>query len=130
MISDNDLFQLAIFLGSCAVLLIVLYHILEVNAKDSPGALATAASFAAAAASSSSTSSSGVDIINSVKGAFAELGSSSTGGGSPMVNGEIFTGVEGDEVTGINDGATSRERGGLGRKFKSNTWCHGCHETG
>ncbi|KAN0083739.1 Oligosaccaryltransferase [Elaphomyces granulatus] len=88
MISDNDLFQLAIFLGSCAVLLIVLYHILEVNAKDSPGALATAASFAAAAAaSSSSTSSSGADIINSVKGAFAELGSSSTGGGS-MVGGK------------------------------------------
>ena len=82
MISDNDLFQLAIFLGSCAVLLIVLYHILEVNAKDSPGALATAASFAAAAASSSSTGSAGVDIISSVKGAFAELGSSSTGGGS------------------------------------------------
>ena len=34
MISDNDLFQLALFLGSCAMLLIVLYHFLEVNAKD------------------------------------------------------------------------------------------------
>jgi len=34
MISDEDLFRLAIFLGSCTMLLIVLYHFLEVNAKD------------------------------------------------------------------------------------------------
>ena len=34
MISDNDLYSLSIFLGSCAMLLIVLYHFLEVNAKD------------------------------------------------------------------------------------------------
>lgn len=34
MISDNDLFRLALFLGSCAMLLIILYHVLEVNAKD------------------------------------------------------------------------------------------------
>ncbi|EED16952.1 conserved hypothetical protein [Talaromyces stipitatus ATCC 10500] len=34
MISDDDLFRLAIFLGSVAMLLIVLYHFLEVNAKD------------------------------------------------------------------------------------------------
>ncbi|KLJ13758.1 hypothetical protein EMPG_11320 [Blastomyces silverae] len=34
MISDDQLYQLAIFLGSCAMLLIVLYHYLEVNAKD------------------------------------------------------------------------------------------------
>jgi len=34
MISDDDLYQLAIFLGSCAMLLIVLYHFLEVNSKD------------------------------------------------------------------------------------------------
>lgn len=32
MISDNDLYTLAIFLGSLAMLLIVLYHFLEVNA--------------------------------------------------------------------------------------------------
>ena len=36
MISDDDLYKLAIFLGSLAMLLIVLYHFLEVNAdKDS-----------------------------------------------------------------------------------------------
>ena len=35
MISDNDLYTLSIFLGSCAMLLIVLYHFLEVNAQDS-----------------------------------------------------------------------------------------------
>jgi len=39
MISDNDLYSLAIFLGSAAMLLIILYHYLEVNAtndKESP----------------------------------------------------------------------------------------------
>ena len=34
MISDNDLYTLAIFLGSLAMLLIVLYHFLEINAPD------------------------------------------------------------------------------------------------
>ncbi|KAL4960833.1 dolichyl-diphosphooligosaccharide--protein glycosyltransferase subunit 4 [Aspergillus stella-maris] len=34
MITDNDLHKLAVFLGSCAMMLIVLYHFLEVNAKD------------------------------------------------------------------------------------------------
>lgn len=34
MISDSSLYTLAIFLGSAAMLLIVLYHFLEVNSKD------------------------------------------------------------------------------------------------
>lgn len=34
MISDNDLYRLALFLGSCAMMMIVLYHFLEVNARD------------------------------------------------------------------------------------------------
>ncbi|KAJ9647949.1 hypothetical protein H2201_001316 [Coniosporium apollinis] len=34
MISDTQLYSLAIFLGSASMLLIVLYHYLEVNAKD------------------------------------------------------------------------------------------------
>ncbi|EMC91577.1 hypothetical protein BAUCODRAFT_38689 [Baudoinia panamericana UAMH 10762] len=34
MISDNSLYTLAVFLGSAAMLLIVLYHFLEINAKD------------------------------------------------------------------------------------------------
>ena len=34
MISDNELYSLAVFLGSLAMLLIVLYHFLEVNAID------------------------------------------------------------------------------------------------
>lgn len=34
MISDNDLYRLAIFLGSCAMMMIVLYHFLEINAQD------------------------------------------------------------------------------------------------
>jgi oligosaccharyl transferase complex subunit OST4 len=35
MISDDDLYRLAIFLGSAAMLLIILYHFLETNAKES-----------------------------------------------------------------------------------------------
>ncbi len=34
MISDNDLYRLAIFLGCSSVLLIVLYHFLDINAKQ------------------------------------------------------------------------------------------------
>jgi oligosaccharyl transferase complex subunit OST4 len=34
MITDNQLYTLAIFLGSSAMLLIVLYHFLEVNSED------------------------------------------------------------------------------------------------
>ena len=40
MISDDDLYSMAIFLGTAAMLLIVLYHFLEINAKDTPGKLA------------------------------------------------------------------------------------------
>jgi oligosaccharyl transferase complex subunit OST4 len=36
MISDDDLYRLAIFLGSAAMLLIILYHFLEVNAMEEP----------------------------------------------------------------------------------------------
>ncbi|KAI2642267.1 Oligosaccaryltransferase-domain-containing protein [Xylaria nigripes] len=34
MISDDDLYRLAIFLGSVAMLLIVLYHFFEINSQD------------------------------------------------------------------------------------------------
>ncbi|TKA38794.1 hypothetical protein B0A54_08758 [Friedmanniomyces endolithicus] len=34
MISDASLYSLAVFLGSAAMLLIVLYHFLEINAKE------------------------------------------------------------------------------------------------
>lgn len=37
MITDGDLYQIAIFLGSASMILIVLYHYLEVNATDSTG---------------------------------------------------------------------------------------------
>ncbi|KAH8792009.1 Oligosaccaryltransferase-domain-containing protein [Hyaloscypha finlandica] len=36
MISDDELYRLAIFLGSAAMLLIILYHFLEVNAMEEP----------------------------------------------------------------------------------------------
>jgi hypothetical protein len=38
MISDDGLYSLAVFLGSLAMLLIVLYHWLEINAQDDKGA--------------------------------------------------------------------------------------------
>ncbi len=38
MITDNQLYSLAVFLGSAAMLMIVLYHFLEVNAQDDDGA--------------------------------------------------------------------------------------------
>ncbi|KAH8731149.1 Oligosaccaryltransferase-domain-containing protein [Phaeosphaeriaceae sp. PMI808] len=34
MITDSQLYSLAIFLGSAAMFLIVLYHFLEVNSED------------------------------------------------------------------------------------------------
>ncbi|KAI1198552.1 hypothetical protein F5X97DRAFT_298838 [Nemania serpens] len=34
MISDDDLYRLAIFLGSIAMILIVLYHFFEVNSQE------------------------------------------------------------------------------------------------
>ncbi|KAI1311811.1 Oligosaccaryltransferase-domain-containing protein [Xylaria venustula] len=43
MISDDDLYRLAIFLGSVAMILIVLYHFFEVNSQEN-GALAHKAS--------------------------------------------------------------------------------------
>ena len=43
MISDDQLYSLAVFLGCMSMLLIVLYHFLEVNAKeDTPAKTATA----------------------------------------------------------------------------------------
>lgn len=41
MISDNDLYRLAIFLGSCAMMMIVLYHFLDVNARDDEETIVT-----------------------------------------------------------------------------------------
>jgi oligosaccharyl transferase complex subunit OST4 len=40
MISDDELYRLAIFLGSAAMLLIILYHFLEVNAIEEPATTA------------------------------------------------------------------------------------------
>ncbi|EXF80473.1 oligosaccaryltransferase [Colletotrichum fioriniae PJ7] len=34
MISDNDLYRLAIFLGSAAMVLIIFYHYVEVNTEE------------------------------------------------------------------------------------------------
>ncbi len=55
MITDDGLNSLAIFLGSLAMLLIVLYHFLEVNAIED-GGKATADDKFGAAAKASTTS--------------------------------------------------------------------------
>ncbi|EHK45516.1 hypothetical protein TRIATDRAFT_39351 [Trichoderma atroviride IMI 206040] len=39
MISDDDLYKLAIFLGSISMILIVVYHFLEVNTETKPVAV-------------------------------------------------------------------------------------------
>jgi hypothetical protein len=44
MISDDDLYRLAIFLGSCAMMMIVLYHFLDVNASEEEAESAKSAS--------------------------------------------------------------------------------------
>jgi oligosaccharyl transferase complex subunit OST4 len=36
MISDDDLYRLAVLLGSSAIVLIVIYHFFEVNATSQP----------------------------------------------------------------------------------------------
>ena len=41
MISDNDLYSLAVFLGSAAVVLIVVYHFVEVNSTKKAETIAS-----------------------------------------------------------------------------------------
>jgi oligosaccharyl transferase complex subunit OST4 len=43
MITDEQLYKLALFLGTAAMLLIVLYHFLEVNSRESKQAEQVAA---------------------------------------------------------------------------------------
>ncbi|KAJ5611326.1 Oligosaccaryltransferase [Penicillium lagena] len=63
MISDDELYRLAIFLGSCAMMMIVLYHFLDVNASDEEvdsaktGESATVASSAASPSAESAGAS-------------------------------------------------------------------------
>lgn len=60
MISDDDLYRLAIFLGSCAMMMIVLYHFLDVNASDeSADSVSDTKSSATPAAAEVSTSGNG-----------------------------------------------------------------------
>ncbi|TPX17054.1 uncharacterized protein E0L32_012288 [Thyridium curvatum] len=49
MISDDDLYRLAIFLGSAAMVLIVIYHFFEINAREEDGAKETSGTKARAA---------------------------------------------------------------------------------
>jgi oligosaccharyl transferase complex subunit OST4 len=59
MISDDDLYRLAIFLGSAAMVLIIVYHFFEVNSPE--GALAKKATNAKPAQQAAAVSkSSGV----------------------------------------------------------------------
>jgi hypothetical protein len=40
MISDDDLYRLAIFLGSASMILIVIYHFFEVNTREDDAVVA------------------------------------------------------------------------------------------
>lgn len=65
MISDTELYSLAIFLGCMAMLLIILYHFLEVNSDETDTASAKGSNTSSKPAAnvinpSSSTTSAGV----------------------------------------------------------------------
>ncbi|KAI4174418.1 MAG: hypothetical protein LQ343_002355 [Gyalolechia ehrenbergii] len=60
MISDNDLYTLAVFLGCLSMLLIILYHFLEVNAIDD-SATATGAAGKVAHKGTQGTATSGTE---------------------------------------------------------------------
>ncbi|KAJ5097903.1 hypothetical protein N7532_004904 [Penicillium argentinense] len=68
MISDGDLYRLAIFLGSCAMMMIVLYHFLDVNASDEE------TTDTLAAKSSKSVESTPVSSLGATGGSAAEPG--------------------------------------------------------
>lgn len=59
MISDDDLYRLAIFLGSCAMMMIVLYHFLDVNASEESADSVSDKSSASPASAEVSTSGNG-----------------------------------------------------------------------
>lgn len=63
MISDGDLYRLAIFLGSCAMMMIVLYHFLDVNARDEKEPADTKAAKPARTTTESTVSSSGTASV-------------------------------------------------------------------
>ena len=88
MISDNDLYQLAIFLGSIAMMLIVLYHFLEANARDDETEKTGSAKGTRSGASNNNGVKSGGDIdaalgdgVPLTAAAAAAGGSSAAGGG-------------------------------------------------
>lgn len=75
MITDNQLYSLAIFLGSAAMLMIVLYHFLEVNSQDFEGGVIVGANGDAL-----QSEKSGVGAVKPV--------SSTTGAGAGVVGDE------------------------------------------
>ena len=79
MITDDELYQLAIFLGSCAMLLIILYHYLEVNAKDSTP-LSSSSSVAGSSENGSSSGKAGSAVVAGTGGASSGVASSTKKG--------------------------------------------------
>lgn len=77
MITDDELYRLAIFLGSAAMLLVVLYHFLEVNARNKE----TAEQGEKRSAPTSVTSS----VIGSKKEPVAVVGNQATAGNTGVV---------------------------------------------
>jgi oligosaccharyl transferase complex subunit OST4 len=83
MISDSSLYTLAIFLGSAAMLLIVLYHFLEVNSKDADSPFSV--SFDEKASLESGGVGNAVGAMVSPEG----KGASGSGGGKPLKIGKL-----------------------------------------
>ncbi|KAL1860799.1 hypothetical protein Plec18167_008552 [Paecilomyces lecythidis] len=77
MITDDELYRLAIFLGSAAMLLVVLYHFLEVNARNKE----TAEQGEKRSAPTSATSS----VTGSKKEPVSVVGNQATAGNTGVV---------------------------------------------
>lgn len=87
MISDNDLYHLAIFLGSVAMMLIVLYHFLEVNSQDNDEAEKTGAAKGARSGASNNGAKIGGGIDAALTDGVPLSAAAAAAGGSSAVDG-------------------------------------------
>lgn len=87
MISDNDLYHLAIFLGSVAMMLIVLYHFLEVNARDNDEAEKTGAAKGGRSGASNNGAKTSGDIDAVLSDGVPLSAAAAAAGGSAVADG-------------------------------------------
>lgn len=87
MISDNDLYHIAIFLGSIAMMLIVVYHFLEVNAKDDDETEKTSSAKGARSGASNNGAKISGDIDAALTDGVPLTAAAAAAGGSSAVGG-------------------------------------------